>query len=43
VELTAADKNELMRPVRVYLRGGDPARNARQDAALRSTFAQGPT
>lgn len=41
IRFTADDKNELMRPIRVYLRGGDPARTAQQDARLRSTFAQG--
>lgn len=41
IQFTADDKNELVRPIRIHLRGGDPTRTARQDDRLRSTFAQG--
>lgn len=42
VQFTAADKNELLRPIRVYLRGGDPTRTRQQDARLTRTFQRGP-
>lgn len=40
IALTADDKNEIMRPIRVHLRGGDPTRSAQAIDRHASSFQQ---
>lgn len=42
ISFTSDDINELLRPVRLYLRGHSPARTVQQDSRLSETFGRRP-
>lgn len=42
IELSAKAKDALLRPIRIYLRGGTPDMTVRQQGDLQSSFLQGP-